>query len=395
MRVEYFDAAGKTVLNSAWNAVVLNSANVEVHRGTVTETETWSKDKVHIVVGRMNLKDGASVTVEAGTVVKFAKNSWINTENGTTLTVGDNTTFTRLEDDTVGGDTNLDGGNSVPQFGNAYIRGNGNFESGNVTMKFVTTTTSGTITQSETWYAGVYHVTGDLTVASGATLTLMPGVILKFDPGCQLTVNSGATLNAKGNNVQPIVFTSVKDDSYGGDTNEDENETEAAAGDWTAIRINGGTALIDYAKILYGGSDPNNSSDGAIYVASGSMELRNSVVAHSKLVGTHAGSGATLNVYNSVIEDCMYGTHNGNYTNCTFNGLTHLMNTHYYYYGGNFVNCIISNVTDSFFGGNNSISVFCLNTPEPFTLSAVAIHGAIDMNGDFGLDQIAKYGKPS
>lgn len=355
MRVEYFDAAGKTVLNSAWNAVVLNSANVEVHRGTVTETETWSKDKVHIVVGRMNLKDGASVTVEAGTVVKFAKNSWINTENGTTLTVGDNTTFTRLEDDTVGGDTNLDGGNSVPQFGNAYIRGNGNFELGNVTMKFVTTTTSGTITQSETWYAGVYHVTGDLTVASGATLTLMPGVILKFDPGCQLTVNSGATLNAKGNNVQPIVFTSVKDDSYGGDTNEDENETEAAAGDWIGLWVYG-LADMEHCILQYAG--PSNER-GLLQVSSnGIANLNSCTLTHAKYDGFW-NWGGSIDSKNCIIYDVGLATapYRGTqtFTNCTFDSVSYFAMYWSHWTGkAEYTNCIFNNILENWIDNQES-----------------------------------------
>jgi len=346
LRVEYFNAAGKTVLNSA---------NVEVHRGTVTETETWSKDKVHIVVGRMNLKDGASVTVEAGTVVKFAKNSWINTENGTTLTVGDNTTFTRLEDDTVGGDTNLDGGNSVPQFGNAYIRGNGNFELGNVTMKFVTTTTSGTITQSETWYAGVYHVTGDLTVASGATLTLMPGVILKFDPGCQLTVNSGATLNAKGNNVQPIVFTSVKDDSYGGDTNEDENETEAAAGDWIGLWVYG-LADMEHCILQYAG--PSNER-GLLQVSSnGIANLNSCTLAHAKYDGFW-NWGGSIDSKNCIIYDVGLATapYRGTqtFTNCTFDSVSYFAMYWSHWTGkAEYTNCIFNNILENWIDNQES-----------------------------------------
>ncbi|MDO4628945.1 MAG: carboxypeptidase regulatory-like domain-containing protein, partial [Planctomycetia bacterium] len=349
---EYLDESGSVVLQLDFNSVIINDENVVIHRDVISTSETWSKDKTHVVAGRVEVASGAEVTVENGAIVKFCEGAYLYAKASSNLTLGENVILTRLEDDTVGGDTNADGNLSVPQVGNSYLRGSGNFTiPASVQMKYVLQTTSGTISSDQTWLPGqVYHVTGNLTVASGATLTILPGAIVKFDPGTSLIVQG--TLNAEGNAAQPIIFTSIKDDSYGGDTNEDDGELTPQAGDWNQIRIAGGNATLNHTKVLYGGSDANNSDDGAIYVASGSMTLSNSVVAHSKLVGTHSGSNAKLDVYNSVIEDCMYGTHNGNYYNCTFNGLTYLMNTNYYYYGGSYTNCIIANVTNKFYSSN-------------------------------------------
>src|SRR3970040_2166015 len=83
------------------------------------------------------------------------------------------------------------------------------------------TNVSGTITTDTTWdVAGSpYVVDGHVTVDAGVTLTLSPGTVVKVQGISYITVNG--TLNAIGTPSAPIVFTSINDDSYGGDTNGD------------------------------------------------------------------------------------------------------------------------------------------------------------------------------
>ncbi|NQU20500.1 MAG: lamin tail domain-containing protein, partial [Candidatus Nealsonbacteria bacterium] len=63
------------------------------------------------------------------------------------------------------------------------------------------------IAADATWdpASGPYHVTGDLTVADGATLTILPGTTVFFDAGTRLTVNG--RLDAQGSEDTRIRMT--------------------------------------------------------------------------------------------------------------------------------------------------------------------------------------------
>ena len=80
------------------------------------------------------------------------------------------------------------------------------------------TNVSGTISVDTTWTAAnsPYIVTGNVTVASGVTLTVEPGVVVKLNSQFrEMRVNG--TLKAIGTAALPITFTSIQDDTVGGD----------------------------------------------------------------------------------------------------------------------------------------------------------------------------------
>jgi parallel beta-helix repeat protein len=74
---------------------------------------------------------------------------------------------------------------------------------------------------------------GTQTIATGTTLTLDAGVILKFALSTAFNING--TLVTNGTGGAPVIFTSFDDDSAGGDTNNDAASTTPTASYWSSL----------------------------------------------------------------------------------------------------------------------------------------------------------------
>ena len=76
----------------------------------------------------------------------------------------------------------------------------------------------GTRNSNVTWdkVDGEYVVVGNITLNSGNTLTIDPGVIVKF--AGNHTFNVGGNLQALGTSGDKIIFTSINDRTVGGNT---------------------------------------------------------------------------------------------------------------------------------------------------------------------------------
>jgi len=88
-----------------------------------------------------------------------------------------------------------------------------------------------------------------------ATLTIQAGTIVKFGAQKGMVVNTGSgMLMVEGTAAHPVIFTSDKDDSHGGDTNGDGTATSPQKGDWQFITFGTSSGnTISHAEVLYAG----------------------------------------------------------------------------------------------------------------------------------------------
>ncbi|MBX7237433.1 MAG: right-handed parallel beta-helix repeat-containing protein [Caldilineales bacterium] len=118
----------------------------------------------------------------------------------------------------------------------------------------------------------------DIGINAGVTLTIEPGVVVKFG-GYYDSIWVDGRLIADGNQAQAITFTSLKDDAAGGDTNGDGNATQPGPNDWDSLRFQpaGSGSVLDHAIVRYGGGDWYEE----VYVGTNEITISNSTIARS------------------------------------------------------------------------------------------------------------------
>jgi hypothetical protein len=142
-----------------------------------------------------------------------------------------------------------------------------------------------------------YEVTCNVIIPETSALTAAAGAIIKFQPGKKLVVSG--TLITEGTSSSPVVFTSIKDDSKGGDTNHDGNATTPTRGDWFGIELKGaGKAKVLYSTFLY--------ANNAISAEGGEIDISNSTFTFNQTTAISCTS-CDLHLTNSIIEQNSYG----------------------------------------------------------------------------------------
>lgn len=323
--------AGGAVASEGRRAVIVNNA-VTWHNGALANSENWGPGEVHVVSRELSVGPGVVLTLAPGTIVKFLPGARLNLLGGGTLsalgTAGQPIILTAFTDDSVGGDSNLDGDLTKPTPGSWRLAVNASATlnaNESALFRFNSRTFGGTLAGSETWTSdSLREITDIVTVPAGATLTIQAGAIIKFRAGQGITVQNGGKLAVAGTLAQPVVFTSINDDARGGDTNEDGTQTKPAAGDWRSLRFeDGATGELVHAEIRYGGNSVGNpwGAGGVIEALGGGFTARNCVIADALKDG--AFCYGTTRFENCVVLRCDRGlTAVGEMTivNCTLDG---------------------------------------------------------------------------
>ena len=164
-----------------------------------------------------------------------------------------------------------------------------------------------------------YYVSGNTWVQTGAKLVIEPGVVIKFKPfyfsgivNIPTALMIDGELEANGTAENPIIFTSERDDRFGGDTDGDNGANPPAPDSWGAVRLGAGgsaAAVIDNARFYYGGKTGSNDANlGGALFWQGSREfvVKNSIF-QNNLAGIYAvdtlGVKKHLRVENSEFSD--------------------------------------------------------------------------------------------
>src|SRR5213078_4313501 len=84
-----------------------------------------------------------------------------------------------------------------------------------------------------------YMIDGQLGIGLGTTVTMQPGVMVKFRGSGSIDVNRAFIAEGRTAPESLIVFTSSRDDFYGGRSDSTAATTPAARANWNGIYIEG------------------------------------------------------------------------------------------------------------------------------------------------------------
>ena len=149
-------------------------------------------------------------------------------------------------------------------------------------------TDGSTIVADTTWQADLpYIIDGAKSIRNNVTLTLEEGVVVKLKPdryGYAAYLEINGRLMTEGTLTNPVLITSIYDDEFGGDTNNDGTETSPQKENWKFLRFYSSGSVLEGVRIRYGGGYcAYGDCWGAIsQLADVEIKIKNSIIENNK-----------------------------------------------------------------------------------------------------------------
>lgn len=255
-----------------------------------------------------------------------------------------------------------------------------------------TTTISNDITTPTTWEGDCNYIIDKENLYISADLTIEAGATIKIMSGGNIIIKGEGDIIANGTKAKPIVFTSIKDDNHGDDTNKDGDSTIPAAGDWGCINLNGSqNSTFTYCQFMYGGRD--NFNPATVDISS------EATASFSNCIFAHNSGGLLNNIYvgalnasnankNTSITDCKFY---GNKVPITINAEMSIDNSN------SFSNDETANICNGIFvaGSNVTNDISWLEDEVAFVVTASDLEIGINTKLTLGNNVVIKFAEHS
>ncbi len=150
---------------------------------------------------------------------------------------------------------------------------------------------SRTISTAVTLDKACYDVNGTQSVSAGGSLTIVPGVVMRFAAATELYIGQGGSLSANGTLAQPIILTGK----------------DKTAGFWRGVRFvyaNSTANVLTHTVVEYGGGgsgEANISVDG-LSSSKGRLRLNQVTLRHSLKSGFGFDSDTVVDDFTGVLS---------------------------------------------------------------------------------------------